>query len=104
MKFINLTSHDINEVTTGLTIPASGRIARVKSSTIKVAEHQQVPIYSSTFGTIEGLPEPQANVIYIVSALALHAVPADRLDVVSPGSLQRDPSGKPLGCCGFRRP
>lgn len=103
MKFINLTSHDINEVTTGLTIPASGRIARVKSSTTKVAEHQQVPIYSSTFGAIEGLPEPQADVIYIVSALALHAVPADRLDVVSPGSLQRDPSGKPLGCCGFRR-
>lgn len=103
MQFINLTSHDINEVTTGLTIPASGRIARVKLSTTKVAEHQQVPIYSSTFGDIEGLPEPQANVIYVVSALALHAVPADRLDVVSPGSLQRDPSGKPLGCCGFRR-
>ena len=103
MQFINLTSHDINEVTTGLTIPASGRIARVKSSTTKVAEHQQVPIYSSTFGAIEGLPEPQPNVIYIVSALALHAVPADRQDVVSPGSLQRDPSGKPLGCCGFRR-
>ena len=103
MQFINLTSHDINEVTTGLTIPASGRVARVKSSTIKVAEHQQVPIYSSTFGDIEGLPEPQADVIYIVSALALHAIPADRLDVVSPGSLQRDPSGKPLGCCGFRR-
>lgn len=104
MKFINLTSHDINEVTTGLTIPASGRIARVKSATIKVAEHQQVPIYSSTFGDIEGLPEPQANVIYIVSALALHAVPADRQDVVSPGSLQRNPEGRPIGCCGFRRP
>ena len=103
MKFINLTSHDINEVTTGLTIPASGRIARVKSSTTKVAEHQQVPIYSSTFGDIEGLPEPQANVIYIVSALALHAVPADRIDVVSPGSLQRNPEGRPIGCCGFRR-
>ncbi len=103
MQFINLTSHDINEVTTGLTIPASGRIARVKSSTTKVAEHQQVPIYSSTFGAIEGLPEPKPNVIYIVSALALHAVPANRQDVVSPGSLQRDLSGKPLGCCGFRR-
>ena len=103
MKFINLTSHDINEVTTGLTIPASGRIARVKSSTTKVAEHQQVPIYSSTFGAIEGLPEPQPNIIYIVSALALHAVPADRLDVVSPGSLQRNPEGRPIGCCGFRR-
>ena len=103
MKFINLTSHEINEITTGLTIPASGRVARVKSSTIKVAVHGKVPIYSSTFGDIEGLPEPQANVIYIVSALALHAVPADRLDVVAPGTLQRNPEGRPIGCCGFRR-
>ena len=101
-KFINLTSHTINEVTTGLAIPASGRVARVKSSTIKAGEHAGVPIYSSTFGEIEGLPEPVDNVIYIVSALALNAVP-DRADVVAPGNLQRDEKGQPIGCCGFRR-
>lgn len=102
MQFINLTSHTINEVTTGSAIPASGRIARVKSSTTKVSEHANMPIYKSTFGDIEGLPEPQDNVIYIVSALALNAVPNNRTDVVSPGNLQRNQSGQPIGCVGFR--
>ena len=103
MQFMNLTSHDINEVTTGLAIPPSGRVARVKASTIKSAEHAGVPIYSSTFGAVEGLPEPQTDVIYIVSALALNAVPTNRTDVVSPGSLQRNEHNQPIGCCGFRR-
>ena len=103
MQFINLTSHTINEVTTGLAIPPSGRVARVKASTIKSAEHAGVPIYSSTFGAVEGLPEPQTDVIYIVSALALNAVPTNRTDVVSPGSLQRNEHNQPIGCCGFRR-
>ena len=103
MKFINLTAHTINEITTGLAIPPSGRVARVKASTIKSAEHAGVPIYSSTFGAIEGLPEPQPNIIYIVSALALKAVPTNRTDVVSPGSLQRNEHNQPIGCCGFRR-
>lgn len=103
MQFINLTSHTINEITTGLAIPPSGRVARVKASTIKSAEHAGVPIYSSTFGAVEGLPEPQTDVIYIVSALALNAVPTYRTDVVSPGSLQRNEHNQPIGCCGFRR-
>ena len=102
MQFINLTSHTINEITTGLAIPPSGRVARVKASTIKSAEHAGVPIYSSTFGAVEGLPEPQTDVIYIVSALALNAVPTNRTDVVSPGNLQRSQDGNPMGCCGFR--
>lgn len=101
MKFINLTSHTINETTTGQSIPASGRVARAKSSTIKVNECNGVPIYESTFGTIEGLPEPIEGVIYIVSALALNAIEG-RTDVVAPGNLQRDEHGQPVGCCGFR--
>ena len=103
MQFINLTSHTINEITTGLAIPPSGRVARVKASTIKSAEHAGVPIYSSTFGDVEGLPVPKPDVIYIVSALALNAVPTNRTDVVSPGNLQRNEHNQPIGCCGFRR-
>ena len=102
MKFVNLTAHTINEVTTGIEIPASGIIARVKSSTIKQSEHAGVPIYKSTFGEIEGLPEPQPDTVYIVSALALNAVPTTRTDVVAPGNLQLNEEGQPIGCCGFR--
>ena len=101
MKFKNLTSHSICEVTTGQTIPPSGVVARVKSSTVKVGEHASAPIYTSTFGEVEGLPEPEEGTIYIVSALTLNAV-ANRLDVVAPGNLQRDQDGNPIGCIGFR--
>lgn len=100
MKFINLTSHTINEVTTGTEIPVSGIIARVKSSTVKVAEHAGMPIYASTFGDVEGIPESQEGVIYIVSSLVLSAT--DRKDVVAPGNLQRNEHGQPVGCVGFR--
>ena len=102
MKFINLTNHAINETTTGIEIPASGRVARVKSSTIKQGEHAGIPIYASTFGEIEGLPEPVDGVLYIVSSLALNAVPSNRTDVVAPGNLQRQKDGTPMGCCGFK--
>ena len=101
-RIVNLTSHTINEVTSGMEIPKTGKVARVKSTTIKVGEHMGCPIYRSTFGEIEGLPEPEEGVLYIVSSLALNAVPDDRTDVVSPGNLQRDEHGNPVGCVGFR--
>lgn len=103
MKFINLTSHTINEVSTGKIFPTSGRVARVKSSTQKVQEHVGIPLFKSEFGEIEGLPDPQPNTMYIVSALALKAI-FDRTDVVAPGNLQRDENGQPIGCFGFRLP
>lgn len=102
MTFINLTSHTIKEVTSGIIIPASGRVARLKSTTIKVGDHLGAPIYSSQFGDVEGLPEPQEGVIYIVSSLCLNGI-TNRNDVVSPGSLQRDEHGRPFGCVGFRK-
>lgn len=103
IKIINLTAHTITEVTSGQVFPPSGKVARVKSSTVKVGEHLGCPIYKSEFGALEGLPEPEEGVLYIISSLALNAVPADRMDVVSPGNLQRDEHGKPVGCVGFRR-
>lgn len=104
MQFINLTAHTITEVTTQTTIPASGRIARVKASTIKISNASGIPIYKSTFGEIEGLPEPQNGILYIVSALCLNAISSSRTDVVAPGNLQRDENGQPVGCVGFRIP
>jgi len=100
--FINLTSHTLNEVTTGMALPVSGIVARVKSSTTTHRVHNGIPIYISDFGEIQGLPEPIEGTIYVVSALALNAIPPHRTDVVAPGNLQRDQDGKPIGCVGFR--
>lgn len=102
MKFINLTPHIITEITSGQSFKPSGIIARVKSSTEKISSHSGCPIYKSVFGDIEGLPNTKPDTIYIVSALALNAVPAHRTDVVAPGNLQRNQEGQPIGCMGFR--
>lgn len=101
MQYINLTSHSITEVTSGVTIPASGRVARVKQSTVQAREHSGIPIYASKFGEAIGIPEPQEGVIYIVSSLVLNGT--SRTDVVSPGNLQRNEHGQPIGCIGFRQ-
>lgn len=101
MKLINLTAHTINEVTTGASIPPSGRVARVKASTKKVDEFLGYPIFESTFGEVEGLPEPEPETMYIVSALCMNAC-SNRDDLLSPGNLLRDENGRPAGCIGFR--
>lgn len=104
MKFINLTSHSITEVTTGMTIPRSGIVARVKTQCDKVATHLGVPIYETTLnGDIEGLPEPEEGTVYIVSSLVLNSIPINRVDVVAPGNVQRDHKRRIVGCIGFRR-
>ena len=100
MKIINLTAHEINEVTSKQTFQSSGRVARVKSSTVKVGVYLGCPVYSSTFGEVEGLPEPTKDIIYIVSSLVLNA--SNRDDLVAPGNLCRDEKGQPVGCVGFR--
>ena len=79
--FINLTPHEIYETVTGLRIPTTS-VARVRQCSREIA-------------VIDG-------VIYIVSALALNAVPADRTDVVAPGNAVRNELGIVIGCAGFR--
>lgn len=100
--FVNLTAHDIYEVTTGQKFPASGRVARVKTMSVTTDTISSIPIYDIKFGEIQGLPDPADNTIYIVSALTLKAVPEHRTDVVAPGSVQRNEHGQVIGCVGFR--
>ena len=100
--FINLTPHQIDEQKSGLSIPSTG-IARIKVASKLVTIVDGVDIYYSDYiGQLEGLPEPVEGVIYIVSALALNAVPAERNDVVAPGDAVRDGSNRVIGCKGFR--
>lgn len=103
LKTVNLTTHDITEVTTGKKIPRSGRVARVNGDKVKVAEHNGMPIYQSTVTGVEGIPEPEEGTLFIVSSLTLNYVPDDRLDIVAPGNVQRDQNKNPIGCTGFRR-
>jgi len=52
---------------------------------------------TTSYGRVEGLPEPETGVLYLVSAVVRAAVPG-RADVASPGDLVRDGEGNVIGC------
>lgn len=84
MNMVNLTPHDINVVVgeTTITIPKSGTVARVTSTQTEVGNINGIPVVKTVFGTVEGLPEPEIDTIYIVSSLVLAQL--ERVDVVAP--------------------
>lgn len=100
MRIINLTPHTINEVETGETFPPSGSVARVEATYNQVGMLENIRLFKVEYGEIEGLPEPEDGIVYIVSGMVKAAT--DRVDVVAPGELVRDESGKPIGCRGFK--
>jgi hypothetical protein len=58
------------------------------------------PIYETSYGDIEGLPDPMPGVLFIVSRLVKQAVPY-RDDCVVPCEILRDTHGHVIGCMGF---
>lgn len=104
---INLTPHaltfldDANNVV--LTVPSSG-IARAAQTRVHVADVDiggvSLSVHHSTYGAVEGLPEMQDGVIYVVSALTAQACP-DRSDVFITDDPVRDEAGRIIGCRGI---
>jgi hypothetical protein len=99
---INLTPHNITVIgdKESLIIPPAGKVARVISQSIQTGTVDNVPIFATTFGDIQDLPEPQDNDFFIVSAMVRSALP-DRKDILSPGDLVRDHNGNVIGCRGL---
>ena len=103
-EFVNLTPHRIDEVSTGRSFEPSGDVARVGVEYIKAGEINGIPVYEARYGSVEGLPEPRPGKVFIVSGMVLsHPRVSARTDVVAPGELVRDESGKPTGCQGFKK-
>jgi hypothetical protein len=108
MKIINLTPHDINILTDAgdITIPASGQVARCATTrqTIDVININgiNVNINKTLYGTVDGLPDPAPDTLYIVSALVAQAA-KDRQDLVIPDDSVRDDQGKIIGCRALAR-
>ena len=103
VTFVNLTPHSVNIMRAGapnLIVPASGKVARVKSTSLKVNEARKVDIIAITYGDVEDLPAPVAGTVYIVSAMVASRV-QDRPDVMSPWGLCRDDAGVVIGCKGL---
>jgi hypothetical protein len=86
-----------------LEIPPSGSVVRVEQV---IGSFDPVTLTAdSTWGPIIGLPEPEGDTIYVVSALV--ATAAKREDVVSPASnhplTERNKSGQIVSVPGFIR-
>lgn len=99
MKILNYTPHTVN------IILESGEIynflsvgnARCVQTTVQVGEINNIPITSTEFGEVEGLPQEQKGIYYIVSRLILQALP-QRRDLLVPNEVVRDEKGKIIGC------
>jgi hypothetical protein len=78
MKYQNYTPHAVT--VGGVTYPPSGTIARVQAGFSPIVDG----ICHQTFGDVEGLPDPQDGVCFIVSGLVFAAT--DRLDVFAPAT------------------
>lgn len=103
MKIVNLTPHDIT-ITNGPTFPPSGTVARVSVLQVDAGDINGIPVKTQTYGDIVGLPEPQAGMVFIVSALTLAAAKAaGRDDVVAPDTANavRNDAGHIVSVPGF---
>ena len=102
MELINLTPHAIDVMTVdGIvkTIPASGMVCRLTTSTELVDVIDGVRITKTVFGKPEGLPPEKEGTFYIVSQLVKNAIdPKYGADLLVPAEVLRDKDGKILYC------
>lgn len=101
---INLTPHELNVYDADgnwkFNLAPTYPPARVEEDRGQIGEVAGVPIWFTSFGEVEDLPEPEEDTIYIVSRMVKDRVPL-RDDVLCPGTAIREGSGKIVGCIGF---
>ena len=81
VRFVNATPHAI-ALNNGEVFEPSGILPRVSQ---EISEFDNDLIATQSFGKVEGLPEPETGVVYIVSAMVLTAA-SDRTDLVAPAT------------------
>lgn len=102
MNLINMTPHSVNIIgednSVIKTIPASGNLIRLESSTVDSGlSVDDVKITKTVFGNPKGLPEESESVYYIVSQIVKSALP-NRSDLLVPAEVVRDDKGNIIGC------
>ena len=99
MKLVNLTPHEVCFITEKetITVEPSGEVARVSCKTEQIGIVNGIPVTGNVYGEVEGLPEQEANTLYIVSSLVAGRVP-ERDDVCIPNEPVRNEKGQIVGC------
>lgn len=82
-KFVNCTPHAITVRGLGVLL-TSGIIPRC--ATVRKEENPVggIRVVRQSFGDVVGLPEPEADTIFVVSGMVLSALNGARADVVAP--------------------
>lgn len=100
MQIINLTPHAINFLDSNNhpvpTVEPSGTIARAKQTRTLCGTIAGIPVNQCAYGTVQGLPEPAKETIYIVSAITAQACP-EREDVYIVDDSVRGDDGRIIG-------
>lgn len=108
MKIKNLTPHAVNMMLEDREIVFSpeGIVPRCSTSIERISDVEvdgiSIPITTSTFGEVIGLPEKEDGVLLIVSALVANTC-KDRDDLVIPNEAVRDDAGRIIGCKSLGR-
>lgn len=102
---VNLTPHILNIVAADgsiVTIPPSGKVARVGSTVEHVSTVNGINVTRSTWGEVLDLPEadPNEEIILVVSRMVKDRL-SRRPDVLVPGSPVRDAAGVIIGANGL---
>ena len=85
----NLTPHPIviyaeDRLTVLRTIEPDGSVPRVSEVREDLGQVDGIPIQTTRYGAIEGLPDAVPGTFLIVSSLMLAAAPAERTDLIAP--------------------
>ena len=98
---INLTPHKVTFLDESNNvireIEPSGILARVTANTVALGMLEDIPVTSTEFGDVYGLPEEDDIHVYIVSSLVAQAM-KDRNDIFIPNESVRDDKGLIIGC------
>lgn len=108
----NLTPHSLNARTLDgdyVTIAPDARGAarvvydRLPPEQTRIDGHEIAVTVAGPVRGIVGLPDPDDNIVLIVSRAVADAAPPNRGDLMSPGRLIRDEDGNVVGCDGLAR-
>lgn len=103
-NIINLTPHEVNILSGDkqIDLEPSGTVARCYVERDTVGEINGIPLTQNHFGQVTGLPDPEKDTFYIVSALVANAC-KERDDLVIPDETVRDGQGCIIGCRSLAR-
>ena len=96
---INLTPHQIH-LPDGTLLKPFGYAVRCMEMTLPVGFIDGMPVIVRTYGEVSSLP-PQREGIWLIVSHIVRASCPKRMDLLSPGDLQRDDGANIIGCRNF---